>query len=1305
MIRRSLTALGAAFALVVLAAVPLNQLSAAPAEAAAATVAGNAVPGTVDLDGSNWRIHGYDIGEGVAAGAQAAEFDDSTWIKATVPGTANGTLADVGITPNPLVVGSTGWQSVGSQEWWYRTTIDAPATWAGANVRLHIEGAMDEADVYVDGTKLGSTDGMYDNEYFTIPAASLTAGSHVIAIRTYPDSRGTYSRPSIYANVAGWAGFQNYNTVRTVGLWRPVSLVVTRPAGNIVSTFVHTDGTLTADSTSAKLDIKQSVQNNTGSSENLTLRWRLAGDDFKLTPLTGSVPVTAQPGLNVFGYAITVTGANLHLWWPNGYGANLPDGSRYLYKLTTDLYTSAQKLDSVTTGSIGIRSITYKPTAGASSSDYPLNYVVNSEPIYAQGADWVPADALYRSDVEQDAYEKDLRLAFEGGARFLRLWGGGVVEQPEFYALASKYGILLEQEFWNFGPTTYTVDPTLWANNADAIVKDVRNYPALAVWSGGNELAGYYMGDANLAESYPWVKDVQQSVSALDGSRQFLPTDPVGGECHYWGDLHLVGSQGYWNTGNAPCGMMSESGISSAPDPNILSEFEGSNTADAYRDLSQGTTGDWLSPNEFGTYLSNTDLANKSQLAQAIDDSYIAGQQKAQKWASSGALVWEYNDMAPMVGWSVVASNGQPKAAYYYLKRQWADVSVQIGLSSPSVAPGARFTPTIAAINDTTAALNGYQLVTTEETISGKQLGRQEADVNVSANASGGVAKVAYESFTAPSVPETFVLVSDVFNGKGQRVARDTALLSTEPNDSFYSLGAQSDPSSLKVTQPSGNSKNTATVTNTGKAVAYAVDIDVAGDGRPSDNFFTLLPGESESVAIENANGKSTNAHVTVTEADSDPTSANLALGRGAYGSQDDYKAGSGGNAAQRNALYATDGGADYTGAANYSTWSAKTKGAATLTVDLGKVKSIGEVVTQWGSGYGTDYTIQVSTDDKDWTSVATATAGTGGTDVESFNPVSARWVRLNGTASSGEYDVQELAVYASAASAPQQCANVPGAIEFENLTSFDVSSNGVRRTQLDNTPVLSGCGADVLTPQTPGSGSETYSVSAPGGYYEVYLGVQTRSDGGTIQASVNGTKAGSAIDTYSAATGTSRIDLGPQYIAARSTLGIAITGADTASTGSVAALDYVQLKPITISSGDFYEAESLTPTTVAGSAAVFADALASGGAGMKFTPTRVGASMSFTVNVATSGTYNLILGQKDQAARGIMQVSVDGTNVGDPIDQYRGPDTYLASDAGTVELAAGPHTVTFTVTGHNPAAAAGSTLGIDFLWFEPHAS
>jgi Legume lectin domain/Chitobiase/beta-hexosaminidase C-terminal domain len=99
---------------------------------------------------------------------------------------------------------------------------------------------------------------------------------------------------------------------------------------------------------------------------------------------------------------------------------------------------------------------------------------------------------------------------------------------------------------------------------------------------------------------------------------------------------------------------------------------------------------------------------------------------------------------------------------------------------------------------------------------------------------------------------------------------------------------------------------------------------------------------------------------------------------------------------------------------------------------------------------------------------------------------------------------------------------------------------------------------------------------------------------------------------------------------------------------------------------------------------------------------TAVGNNVTFTVNVATAGTYDIKLSYKAYNTRGISQLAINGTNVGATLDQYTGADAYATFDFGTFNFAtAGNYAFKFTVTGKN-ASSSNYSISFDDLTLTP---
>ena len=108
-------------------------------------------------------------------------------------------------------------------------------------------------------------------------------------------------------------------------------------------------------------------------------------------------------------------------------------------------------------------------------------------------------------------------------------------------------------------------------------------------------------------------------------------------------------------------------------------------------------------------------------------------------------------------------------------------------------------------------------------------------------------------------------------------------------------------------------------------------------------------------------------------------------------------------------------------------------------------------------------------------------------------------------------------------------------------------------------------------------------------------------------------------------------------------------------------------------------------------------------GTGILFSSGKVGDNLSFTLNVPTAGTYDVKVSMKTTTSRGIMQLSVNGTNVGSPADTYSNTTgSYAVFDLGLVTIATpGTQTFKFTVTGKN-SASSGYILCFDDITLTP---
>ena len=109
-----------------------------------------------------------------SAWVQAPAPSSPDWYRATVPGTALTTLVNNHIYPEPTY-GENNRPNIipeilGRTSYWYRTEFLVPADYAGRQIWLNFEGINYIADVWVNGTKVGTIGGAFIRGVFNVTA-------------------------------------------------------------------------------------------------------------------------------------------------------------------------------------------------------------------------------------------------------------------------------------------------------------------------------------------------------------------------------------------------------------------------------------------------------------------------------------------------------------------------------------------------------------------------------------------------------------------------------------------------------------------------------------------------------------------------------------------------------------------------------------------------------------------------------------------------------------------------------------------------------------------------------------------------------------------------------------------------------------------------------------------------------------------------------------------------------------------------------------------------------------------------------
>jgi len=194
--------------------------------------------------------------------------------------------------------------------------------------------------------------------------------------------------------------------------------------------------------------------------------------------------------------------SNVQLWYPHTHGK--PSLYRATFRIQTipcngtslvqDLshLTSSNVYEDEVSFRFGIRKVDFSVNTSLGG----LQLKINDEKVFLQGGNWVATDQLMRFAGDRTRYAAEVGLHKAMGLNMIRIWGGGIMERPEFFDVCDGMGMLVLSDLWMSGDNngrwagSYTspLNHTLYL----AAVKDTfllfRNHPSLIMYSGGNEL-------------------------------------------------------------------------------------------------------------------------------------------------------------------------------------------------------------------------------------------------------------------------------------------------------------------------------------------------------------------------------------------------------------------------------------------------------------------------------------------------------------------------------------------------------------------------------------------------------------------------------------------------------------------------------------------------------------------------------------------------------------------------------------------------------------------------------------------------
>jgi beta-galactosidase len=403
--------------------------------------AGGALAATSDFSG-DWRFH---LGD--APGAEAKSFADAGWEKAGLPHTARieALVADKG--PNQQ------WEGI----CWYRKTFTLPPEAKGQVVLLRFEGAMNLAQLFVNGELIASNTDGYLPFVADLSAFAKTSGPIVVAVRLdnqHSDLTGPKPLPIL--------DFNYYH-----GLYRPASLIIKPPlhitdealenkpaSGGVFVTYPQVSDS------EATVAVQTHLRNSSGAEEKFSIVTTLSDLDGH------EVARHEETGLALGGGADRAFTSQLKVQQPKLWSPSSPN----LYYVDVVLMGGGQTIDS-RRERIGIRRVEFSDGKILINGKKLFLLGVNRHQEFPYTGYAVPASAQYRDAVKIK----------QAGFDFVRL--SHYPQSPDFIAACDELGLVVLDPIlgWQYNPAT----PQFEANRIQAVhelVRRDRNHPSVILW-------------------------------------------------------------------------------------------------------------------------------------------------------------------------------------------------------------------------------------------------------------------------------------------------------------------------------------------------------------------------------------------------------------------------------------------------------------------------------------------------------------------------------------------------------------------------------------------------------------------------------------------------------------------------------------------------------------------------------------------------------------------------------------------------------------------------------------------------------
>jgi len=800
-------------------------------------------------------------------GWEFSQVGKGEWLPAKVPGTVHQDLMDNDKLVNPFYgMNEEKVQWVEKEDWQYRTTfILTKEQVEREDAVLRFDGLDTYADIYLNGSLLERTDNMFvgyelpvkevlregENRlqvYFHSPIKQALPQWETDGFDYPADNDHSKPRVSVYTRKAPYSyGWDWGIRLATSGIWRPVTLEL-YDAARIEDYYVHQES---VDPESAKVNNMLEVTSVASAPRQAEVMLAYAYQDEP--KVTEHKNVTLQPGCNRISLPIEI--ARPHLWMPNGWGEPALYDFEVSVKVDGKVVASEKK-------KVGLRTI--KVVMEDDKDGKSFYFVVNGQPLFAKGSNFIPSDALL-PNVTTERYRQLMQDVKDAHHNMIRVWAGGIYEDDRFYEAADEMGILVWQDFI-FACTTYPSDPNFLRRvkeEAEYNIKRLRGHASLAMWCGNNEIyEGMRFWGWKRRYKNPVIWEEMQKgydklfhqllptmVKEFDADRFYMHGSPYEAnwgrretwkiaDSHNWGTWY--GRKPFETLDTDLARFMSEFGFQAFPEMKTIATFADpkdyaieSEVMNAHQKASIGNA---LIKKTMALYYDVPEdfeeLVYKGLVLQGFGIRHGIEAHRRNRPYCMGSLYWQLNDSWPVVSWSSIDYYGNWKAMHYQAKRAFAPVFLNVFQEGDDLC----FYTLSDELKDYKNATLQWKLMD----FNGKVLNKKTVTGEVPANASAVFHKEAYSDWaTDPTRTLLLVTLKD----------RQGKVLSEVIH--YFSYPKDQELPEARVSSKIKTFDGKCEVTLSAKQLARDIFVEIPVQGAKfTDNFFDLLPGQTKKIII-----------------------------------------------------------------------------------------------------------------------------------------------------------------------------------------------------------------------------------------------------------------------------------------------------------------------------------------------------------------------------------------------------------------------------------------------------------------------